>query len=158
MSDANSAYTDATLAFAEVKNRLGNYQKEYKNTEERIERNAQQRKQLQASYAKAVEETDEVLSMGDVSEDEIVALYKQKQDMTKGVDAYADGVNTRRETIRRYEQGIREERKEIEALNQQYNDAREAQGDLDIKLNGLDTRLEYEFDLKLEQVDEERCL
>ncbi|MFW5659199.1 MAG: hypothetical protein ACOCZ8_04395, partial [Bacteroidota bacterium] len=154
LSDLNSTFTEASMQFMEVKNRLGNYRKDYENTQQRLERNAEQRKQLQASYEQAVKETDEVLSAGDISEDEIVALYKQKQDMAKGVDAYADGVNTRRETIRRYEQGIREERKQIEELNNQYNDAREAQGELDIKLSGLDTRLEYEFNLKLQDVDQ----
>lgn len=148
----SAQYNQQNIRFHQQQNKLAGIVKdlEYRDAQQR---NLMQRIQQNSSeLQKTKEAIKETLQHVDHSDDDLLAMYEQKEAMENGLKEAEEKHYSARETINQTETLITAQRRKKEAFEEGELDLRERKNNLKIDLNALKERLSVEFNVDIEEV------
>ena len=144
-----SAYNQENIKFHQQQNKVSGLEKDldYRNSQhtnlsERIESNHAIFEQTQANIKETLKHVDH-------SDDDLIAMYSQKEALEKGVEELEQAYYTARGAINETENTIAEQRKKKEQADFLANELKDQKTNLKLELNGLKERLSVEFSIDI---------
>ena len=144
-----TAYNQENIKFHQQQNKASGLEKdlEYRNSQhanlsERIQSNHAIFEQTQATIKETLKHVDH-------SDDDLLAMYSQKEALEKGVEELEQAYYAARGAITETENAIAEQRRKKEQADFLANELRDQKTNLKLELNGLKERLSVEFSIDI---------
>ena len=144
-----SAYNQENIKFHQQQNKVSGVEKDldYRNSQhtnlsERIESNHAIFEQTQANIKETLKHVDH-------SDDDLLAMYTQKEALEKGVEELEQAYYAARGAITETENTIAEQRRKKEQTDFLANELKDQKTNLKLELNGLKERLSVEFSIDI---------
>jgi chromosome segregation protein len=144
-----TAYNQENIKFHQQQNKVSGLEKDldYRNSQhanlsERIQSNHAIFEQTQASIKETLKHVDH-------SDDDLLAMYSQKEALEKGVEELEQAYYAARGAITETENTIAEQRRKKEQADFLANELKDQKTNLKLELNGLKERLSVEFSIDI---------
>ncbi len=144
-----TAYNQENIKFHQQQNKVSGVEKDldYRNSQhvnlsERIQSNHAIFEQTQATIKETLKHVDH-------SDDDLLAMYTQKEALEKGVEELEQAYYAARGAINETENTIAEQRKKKEQADFLANELKDQKTNLKLELNGLKERLSVEFSIDI---------
>jgi len=144
-----TAYNQENIKFHQQQNKVSGLEKDldYRNSQhanlsERIQSNHTIFEQTQASIKETLKHVDH-------SDDDLLAMYSQKEALEKGVEELEQAYYAARGAITETENTIAEQRRKKEQADFLANELKDQKTNLKLELNGLKERLSVEFSIDI---------
>ena len=144
-----TAYNQENIKFHQQQNKVSGLEKDldYRNSQhtnlsERIESNHAIFEQTQANIKETLKHVDH-------SDDDLLAMYSQKEALEKGVEELEQAYYAARGAITETENTIAEQRRKKEQADFLANELKDQKTNLKLELNGLKERLSVEFSIDI---------
>lgn len=144
-----TAYNQENIKFHQQQNKVSSLEKDldYRNSQhanlsERIQSNHAIFEQTQANIKETLKHVDH-------SDDDLVAMYSQKEALEKGLEELEQAYYAARGTITETENAIAEQRRKKEQADFLANELKDQKTNLKLELNGLKERLSVEFSIDI---------
>jgi chromosome segregation protein len=144
-----TAYNQENIKFHQQQNKVSGLEKDldYRNSQhanlsERIQSNHAIFEQTQANIKETLKHVDH-------SDDDLLAMYSQKEALEKGVEELEQAYYAARGAITETENTIAEQRKKKEQADFLANELKDQKTNLKLELNGLKERLSVEFSIDI---------
>ena len=144
-----TAYNQENIKFHQQQNKVSGLEKDldYRNSQ-----HANLSERIQSNYA-IFEQTQatikETLKHVDHSDDDLLAMYSQKEALEKGVEELEQAYYAARGAIAETENNIAEQRRKKEQADFLANELKDQKTNLKLELNGLKERLSVEFSIDI---------
>ncbi len=152
VSEHSNAYNTENVIFHQLQNKITSLEKdiEYKNQNnqsltERINQNFETRKKVEL-------ETKKTLKTTDVSDDDLLELYDEKEQIEIGVNQAEKNYYTERNLITEFEKKIKQVNKSRGDIDTTLISKQNELNDLKLKINSIRERLSVEFNLDVDQL------
>jgi len=144
-----TAYNQENIKFHQQQNKVSGVEKDldYRNSQhvnlsERIQSNHAIFEQTQATIKETLKHVDH-------SDDDLLAMYTQKEALEKGVEELEQAYYAARGAITETENAIAEQRRKKEQADFLANELKDKKTNLKLELNGLKERLSVEFSIDI---------
>jgi chromosome segregation protein len=144
-----TAYNQENIKFHQQQNKVSSLEKDldYRNSQhanlsERIQSNHAIFEQTQATIKETLKHVDH-------SDDDLLAMYSQKEALEKGVEELEQAYYAARGAITETENAIAEQRRKKEQADFLANELKDQKTNLKLELNGLKERLSVEFSIDI---------
>ncbi|MDF3077622.1 MAG: smc [Sphingobacteriaceae bacterium] len=145
----STAYNQENIRFHQQQNKVSGIEKdqEYRESQERSlsERISSNQSQLEITQAQIID----TLAHSDNSDEGLLEMYSQKEEMEKGLQAMEEDHYATRGKVTELENTISEQRRRKEQAETIANEIREQKNNLKIELNALKERLSVEFSIDI---------
>jgi chromosome segregation protein len=152
LTQKSSSFNEQNIFFHQQENRVKNVEQEIHFKRESMD---QSDKRLQANTAELTKNEEEIKTIGEntlVNDDELLAMYSEKEEMEKGLNEAEKEYYSGRGEIDQFEKDLREiqhQRQNIDSLLMQHqNELNESK----LKLNSVKERLSVEFNVDLDAI------
>ncbi|MEQ8904195.1 chromosome segregation protein SMC [Ekhidna sp.] len=155
LDQKSSAYNEENVVFHQKQNKLNSILQEisfkeesYQNSLERIEKN---REELEG----ATTNLNELVRKSTASDDELVAMYEEKESLESGVNEAEKEYYEARGIIDEEEKNLRETQRKREGIDHALMEWQNKLNDAKMGLNSVKDRLSVEFNIDLQKIKEE---
>ena len=152
LSSQSSEYNARNIKYHQQQNKVGNI---LKDLDYRYSQQQNLQKQIDkhsADLQKTLTEVNEIQNKTRLQDDELSALYQQKEEMENGLQSAEKTYYNLRGIIADLETQQTDWRKKKESATYLLTEVREKKNDLRIQLNGLKERLSLEFNVDIEEL------
>jgi chromosome segregation protein len=152
LSQKSSIFNQENISYHQQQNKVKSLEQEieykkatFDHSKERIERNAE-------DLNKTGEEIRNLLEKADMNEDELLALYKEKENLELGVNTLEKDYYSMRGTIDEIEKTVRETRKKRESADELVTDLQNKFNENKLSLSAIKERLAVEFNINIDDL------
>ncbi len=152
LASKSAAFNEQNIFFHQQENRIASISQEIGYKEEafnsskiRIEKNSEQ---LAANDA----EIKQLLDTAEINDDELIAMYEEKESIEQGVNESEKEYYDTRGTIDQFEKAQREVQRQRESVDTLLMELQQKLGETKLELNSVKERLSVEFSIDLEEV------
>lgn len=155
LDQKSSVYNEQNVIFHQRQNKLNSIlqeisykQESYENSIERIEKNKE-------DLEDATTNLNELVKKSTASDDELVAMYEEKEALESGVNEAEKEYYEARGLIDEEEKSLRETQRKREGIDHALMEWQNKLNDAKIGLNSVKDRLSVEFNIDLQQIKDE---
>jgi chromosome segregation protein len=152
LSQKASIFNQENIAYHQQQNKVKSLEQEieykkatFEHSKERIERNAE-------DLSKTGEEIRNLLEKADMNEDELLELYKEKENLELGVSNAEKEYYSTRGTIDEIEKVVREIRRQRESADELVADLQNKFNENKLSLSAIKERLSVEFNINIDDL------
>jgi chromosome segregation protein len=152
LSQKSSVFNQENITFHQQQNKVKSLEQEieykkatFEHSKERIERNAE-------DLNKTGEEIRNLLEKADMNEDELLGLYKEKENLELGVSSAEKDYYSLRGTIDEIEKTVREIRRQRESADELVADLQNKFNENKLSLSAIKERLAVEFNINIDDL------
>ena len=152
LNEKSAFFNQENILYHQQQNRVASIAQEisYKeanleSAKERIEKNHSELKQTD-------EEIKQLIEKSDSNDDQLIAMYGEKDSIEKGVSESEKAYYAERENIENVEKESREIQREREATDVQIMEAQNQLNETRLQLSGIKERLSVEFNIDIDQL------
>ena len=152
LSSQSSEYNVRNIKYHQQQNKVGNILKDLDYRSSQQQNLQRQIDKHSSDLQKTVMEVNEIQNKTRLQDDELLALYQQKEEMESGLQSAEKTYYNLRGIIADLETQQTDWRKKKESATYLLTEVREKKNDLRIQLNGLKERLSLEFNVNIEEL------
>ncbi|MTI33540.1 chromosome segregation protein SMC [Xanthovirga aplysinae] len=155
LSQRSATYNQENILFHQQQNHLTNLQQEIGFKESNLENIHDRQNRNQEAYQNNKNELNQLLDKASISEDDLLSMYGEKEQIEKGVNEAETDYYTARGKISEIEQTNREFQRNRENIDSLLMAYQEKVNETKLAMSSLKERLSASFNLDLDQIMEE---
>ncbi|RMG21876.1 MAG: chromosome segregation protein SMC, partial [Bacteroidetes bacterium] len=155
LSELSQQYNAEHIKLIHLQNQAENLQREITQREAQIQRFDEVNSQLKTDKEQVIADTEALIQSNLQDDEVIVQLYAQKKQMEERVTALEQKVALTKSSIYQVEEVLAELRKKREGLLEKQNQLKESATEIKLEINSLKERMSVEFQVDLNELDEE---
>ena len=145
LTEKSSIYNETNIRFHQQKNKVLGLEKDIEYREIQIESIEKQLEQKEKEFQETQRSIQATLQHVDLSDEDLIALYTQKEDLEKGLQELEQDYYSSRAAINKLEEDIHTLRKNKDISDTIVNELKDQKNNYYLELNAFKERLSVEF-------------
>ncbi|MEO1217758.1 MAG: chromosome segregation protein SMC [Bacteroidota bacterium] len=155
LSSHNQIYNQENIRLIHLRNQVENLSRELGQKNEAIVRYGEQNEQMREELNQVREDTENLINSNLQNDEVIVSMYNQKKELERTVGIREEKVAQTKNSIYQVEESLGSERRKREDILRKQTELKENATEIRIELNGLRERMSVEFQIEVQDLDEE---
>jgi chromosome segregation protein len=148
----SAAFNQANVSFFQQQNRVSGLEQEIRFKQSTLEEGENRMKRNAEELRKAEADVQQLMLTSDVNDDELSAMYTEKEGIEAGVNEAEKAYYTSRGQIDKLEKEIREVQRQRESTDALVASLQEKRNDTKLSLSATKERLAIEFNVDLDEI------
>ncbi|MEM6802045.1 MAG: chromosome segregation protein SMC, partial [Bacteroidota bacterium] len=155
LSAHNQIFNQENIRLIHVRNQAENLERELGQKREAIERYGAQSEQMREELNQVREDTENLINSNLQDDEVIVGMYNQKKELERMVGVLEERVGQSKNSIYQVEESLGSERRKREEIQRKQTELKENATEIRIEMNALRERMSVEFQIEVNELNEE---